>query len=216
MAKKANETNPVKQLSTALSEMMTELFGECKEVDGNLRSIVDNLGVVNGNAIVEVGLEGGIREEAPYGVLHFHTTLAENIPEEAVADLILSLNGLNHVINAGAYPAFGSFVYYYPLSQVYLSYRMPVNLNQIEADFDNIRYYLGVLYDQLDLLMDFIMFTIADPGAMTIGDYMEYLDEVSDLDSLEERFKALEGTMREMAADVGIDYDNVETEEDDE
>ena len=174
--------------------------------------MAEHMGVVNGNAVVEVSLEGGIREEAPYGVLHFHTTLAENIPENAVADLLISLNGLNHVINAGAYPAFGSFVYYHPLSQVYLSYRMPVNLNNIEAEYDNIRYYLGVLYDQLDLLMDFIMFTIANPGAMTIGDYMEYLDEVSDLDDLEERFHALEGVMRDMAEEMGIDYDSAEPE----
>ncbi len=53
--------------------------------DGTLRSIAHHIGVVNADVIVE-----------------------------AVADLILSLNGLNHVINAGAYPAFGSFVYYHP------------------------------------------------------------------------------------------------------
>ena len=213
MAKKANEANPVKELSKTLQEMMTELFGGVEEEDGVLRSVAEHMGVVNADVMVEVALEGGIREEAPYGVLHFHTTLAENIPEEALADLLISLNGLNHVINAGAYPAFGSFVYYDPLAQVYLSYRMPVNLNQIEAEYDNIRYYLGVLYDQLDLLVDFIMFSITNPGGMTIGDYMEYLDEVSDLDDLEERFKALEDSIRETAENLGIDYDNVEAEE---
>ena len=213
MAKKVNETNPVKELSKTLQEMMTELFGGVAEEDGVLRSVAEHMGVVNADVMVEVALEGGIREEAPYGVLHFHTTLAENIPEEALADLLISLNGLNHVINAGAYPAFGSFVYYDPLAQVYLSYRMPVNLNQIEAEYDNIRYYLGVLYDQLDLLVDFIMFSITNPGGMTIGDYMEYLDEVSDLDDLEERFKALEDSIRETAENLGIDYDNVEAED---
>ena len=213
MAKKVNETNPVKELSKTLQEMMIELFGGVAEEDGVLRSVAEHMGVVNADVMVEVALEGGIREEAPYGVLHFHTTLAENIPEEALADLLISLNGLNHVINAGAYPAFGSFVYYDPLAQVYLSYRMPVNLNQIEAEYDNIRYYLGVLYDQLDLLVDFIMFSITNPGGMTIGDYMEYLDEVSDLDDLEERFKALEDSIRETAENLGIDYDNVEAED---
>ena len=213
MAKKVNETNPVKELSKTLQEMMIELFGGVAEEDGVLRSVAEHMGVVNADVMGEVALEGGIREEAPYGVLHFHTTLAENIPEEALADLLISLNGLNHVINAGAYPAFGSFVYYDPLAQVYLSYRMPVNLNQIEAEYDNIRYYLGVLYDQLDLLVDFIMFSITNPGGMTIGDYMEYLDEVSDLDDLEERFKALEDSIRETAENLGIDYDNIEAEE---
>lgn len=213
MAKNANEANPVKELSKTLQEMMTELFGAVEEEDGVLRSVAEHMGVVNADVMVEVALEGGIREEAPYGVLHFHTTLAENIPEDALADLLISLNALNHVINAGAYPAFGSFVYYDPLAQVYLSYRMPINLNQIDADYDNIRYYLGALYDQLDLFVDFIMFCIANPGGMSIGDYMEYLDAVSDLDSLEERFRALEGSIREAADSLGIDYDSVEPED---
>ena len=112
MAKKTTENDPIKELSKVLSEMITELFGECYDQDGVLRARAENLGVVNGKAIVEVMLEGGLREEAPYGVLHFHTTLAENIPEEALADLLISLNGLNHVINAGAFPGFGAFCYY--------------------------------------------------------------------------------------------------------
>ncbi len=125
MAKKTTETNPISELSTALKEMMTELFGECLENDGVLRAHAEHLGVTDADAIVDVALEGGLREEAPYGVLHFHTTFAEHIPEEALADLLISLNGLNHVISAGAFPGFGTFAYYDPLEQVYLSYRMP-------------------------------------------------------------------------------------------
>ena len=152
MAKNATENNPISELSTTLKEMMNELFGECLENDGVLRARAEHMGVTDATAIVDVMLEGGVREEAPYGVLHFHTTFAENIPEESLADLLIALNGLNHVISAGAFPGFGTFAYYDPLKQVYLSYRMPVNLNQIEAEYDNIRYYLGCLYDQMDLL----------------------------------------------------------------
>ncbi len=192
MEMKENTESPIRELSGVLREMMTELFGECLDHDGVLRARAGNLGVVNAQVIVEVMLEGGLREEAPYGVLHFHTTLAEKIPEDAVADLLISLNGLNHVINAGSFPGFGCFCYYEPLSQVYLSYRLPVNLNQIEAEYDNIRYYLGCLYDQLDVFVDFIMFAIANPGGMTIEDFMEYLDMVSDLDDIEGRLRVFE------------------------
>ena len=209
MAKKTTENDPIKELSKVLSEMITELFGECYDQDGVLRARAENLGVVNGKAIVEVMLEGGLREEAPYGVLHFHTTLAENIPEEALADLLISLNGLNHVINAGAFPGFGAFCYYEPLEQVYLSYRMPVNLLQIEAEYDNIRYYLGMLYDQLDMFEDFIMFAINSPGGMTIADYMGYLDEVSDINDIEGRLRGLEEMFDEALKEAGVDSEEL-------
>ena len=209
MAKKTTENDPIKELSKVLSEMITELFGECYDQDGVLRARAENLGVVNGKAIVEVMLEGGLREEAPYGVLHFHTTLAENIPEEALADLLISLNGLNHVINAGAFPGFGAFCYYEPLEQVYLSYRMPVNLLQIEAEYDNIRYYLGMLYDQLDMFEDFIMFAINNPGGMTIADYMGYLDEVSDINDIEGRLRGLEEMFDDALKEAGVDSEEL-------
>ena len=209
MAKKNTEKDTIKELSKALTEMFNELFGECFEQDGVLRARANNLGVVNGQAIVEVMLEGGLREEAPYGVLHFHTTLAENIPEEALADLLISLNGLNHVINAGAFPGFGSFCYCGPLEQVYLSYRMPVNLLQIEAEYDNIRYYLGMLYEQLDMFEDFIMFAINNPGGMTISDYMGYLDEVSDINDVEARLRGLEDIFDEALNEAGVNSNEI-------
>ncbi len=212
MAKKTTETNQISELSTALKEMMTELFGECLESDGVLRAHVEHLGVSDATAIVDVVLEGGIREEAPYGVLHFHTTFAEKVPEESLADLLISLNGLNHVISAGAFPGFGTFAYYDPLEQVYLSYRMPVNLNRIDADFDNIRYYLGCLYDQMDIFMDFVMFSIVNPGGMSITDYMNYLDEISDLDDIESRLEVFEQEFETIAREAGIDPDEVAEE----
>ncbi|MBR6390565.1 MAG: hypothetical protein IKS16_04395 [Lachnospiraceae bacterium] len=213
MAKKSNETNSISELSTVLKEMMNELFGECLENDGVLRAHAEHMGVTDATAIVDVMLEGGLREEAPYGVLHFHTTFAENIPEESLADLLISLNGLNHVISAGAFPGFGTFAYYDPLKQVYLSYRMPVNLNQIEAEYDNIRYYLGCLYDQMDLFMDFVMFSVVNPGGMSIVDYMDYLDEVSDIDELEGRLAAFEEEFEAIAKKAGIDPDSIEATE---
>lgn len=208
MSKNDDQKSVVKELGKVLSEMMTELFGECIEQDGVLRARAGNMGVVNAQVIIEAVLEGGLREDAPYGVLHFHTTIAENIPQEALADLLISLNGINHVINAGAFPGFGCFCYYEPLDQVYLSYRMPVNLNEIESEYDNIRYYLACLYDEMDIFVDFIMFAIANPGGMTISEYMEYLDTVSDLDDLEERLNMLEREFNETFRQLGLEDEN--------
>jgi hypothetical protein len=87
---------------------------------------------------------------------------------------------------------------------------MPVNLNQIEEEYDNIRYYLGCLYDQMDLFMDFVMFSIVNPGGMSIADYMNYLDEISDLDNLEERLAVFESEFEEMAREAGFDPDEIE------
>lgn len=210
MADKTPETNPINELGMELRKMFEELFGECLDNDGVYRARVDNLGVVAADAVVEVMLEEGLRDDAPYGVLHFATTLAENIPEESLADLLISLNSLNHVISAGFFPSFGTFCYYGPLNQVYLSYRLPVNLLQIDAEYDNIRYYLGCLYEQLDMFIDFIMFSIHAPGGMTINDYMDYLDQVSDLDDLAERVGSFKEAFDEMMREAGIDPDEIE------
>ena len=207
MAKSTDMENAVNRLSSEIQNIMMELFGECADNDGILRAHVKNLGVTDSSAIIEVLLEGGLREEVPYGILHFHTTIAENIPEESLADLLISINGLNHVINAGAFPGFGAFAYYDPLSQVYLSYRMPVNLENIDTEFDNIRYYMATLYEQIDLFADFIMFAIVNPGGMSISDYMDYLDEVSDLDNIEERISAFEEEFNAAAAAMGSESD---------
>ena len=209
---KNEAANPAKELGNVLRDMMEELFGECIENDGVLRSRVDNLGVVGGQAIVEVILEGGLRKEAPYPVLHFHTTFADKVPEEALADLLISLNGLNHVISAGAFPGFGTFSYYDPLAQVYLSYRMPINMNDLDGHIDDIRYYLACLYEQMDIFMDFIMFALANPGGMNISDYMEYLDEVSDLGDLQERMSVFQEEFENIVKESGIDAENPEAD----
>ena len=216
MAAKKTERNPVKELGSKMQEIFEEFFGECIDNDGVLRARLNNMGVVNTQVIVDVMLEGGISEDAPYGVLHFHHTLAHNIEDEALANLLISLNGLNHIINAGPFPGFGCFCYYEPLNQVYLSYRMPVNLNNIEAEYDNIRYYLGSLYEQLDLFVDFIMFAASSPDSMDITDYMNYLDEVSDLNDFEERLRAYEGLITEIMEENGIEIEDVPDEDEEE
>ncbi len=215
MAEKKTESNPIKKLGKTLQDIFNEFFGECIDNDGVLRARLSNMGVVDSQVIVDVMLEGGITEDAPYGVLHFHHTLAHNIPEEAIPNLLISLNSLNHIINAGPFPGFGCFAYYEPLNQVYLSYRMPVNLNQIEAEYDNIRYYLGTLYEQLDLFVDFIMFAASSPEGMDITDYMDYLDEVADLNDMQKRLDSYEALLEKVMEERGITLEDLTDEGED-
>ena len=208
---KTEDTNGIERLSEALHEIMTDLYGECLDIDGMLRSRLTHMGVADSDVCVDVLLEGGLREDAPYGVLHFHSTLASDIPDEALPNVLIALNDLNHVICAGAFPGFGCFAYYEPLSQVYLSYRLPVNLNDIDTEINNIRFYLASLYDQMDLFVDYILFVInSDEDSMTIEDYMDYLDQLSDLSELESQLETLQGQYEEMLKERGIDPDSIE------
>ena len=192
--------DPMERLVEELKGIMQELFENCEESDGVYRSFAEHLGVVDTNAIVEAVVETGIRPEVPYPAVYIHTTLAQKIEPDVIPALLISLNALNHVIASGSFPSFGSFIFYPPLNQIYLSYRMPINIENLDADLDNLRYYLGVLYEQLDLFMDFILFTCNSPTPITITEYMEYLDTVSDLDDISERSAALKKAIENFAA----------------
>ncbi len=186
----------------AVSGSMEELFGNCSEDKGVLRSVCEHLGVVDSTVIIEAVLESGLNpEEAPYPVLHFHSTLAHNIPEENLHEILFSISQLNDVINAGSFPAFGCFSYYPPLGQLYLSYRMPVNIEVLDAELVNVRYYLGTLYEQLDIFTDFVIFICEVPGHLNIRDYMEYLDTIADIDDAMEKAETLEKLIHEHLSD---------------
>ena len=188
----------IEDLENAVKDSMSELFGECREFKGVLRSLPDHLGVLDTGAILEAAFEPGINPEAPYPVLHFHVTLAKGIDDSIVPGVLAGLNDLNTAISAGAFPSFGCFGYYAPLKQIYLSYRMPINPDVLDEEFENIRYYLATLYEQLDLFADYIIFLCDDPDRMTCGDYMDYLDSIADLTNLEARIDALEKHVEEL------------------
>ncbi len=190
--------NSISEFEQFLSEDMKELFGECIKRGDVLRSLVENMGVTNSSVIFEAAFETDMDPETLYPVLHFHTTLAQNIEDELVPKIVMGLNELNTAISAGAFPAFGCFGYYAPLQQVYLSYRMPVNLEAPEAERQNIRFYLGSLYDQLDLFVDFVLFLCEDPETITLEEYMDYLDSITDLNNIDLRIKALEKYLEEL------------------
>ncbi len=180
------------EFEEALAGAMQELFGNCRKNKNIWRAVVEHMGVTDSSVIFEAALEPGLHPEAPWYILHFHCTLAQNVEEELVPKIVLALNELNNVISVGAFPAFGHFGYYPPLQQIFLTYRMPVNFEAAEEEFDNVRYYLGSLYEQLDIFTDFILFICDYPDQLTISDYMDYLDTISDLNDIGERMKALQ------------------------
>lgn len=182
----------MKRIMDGVKEMMGELFSPPTEKNGVYRSFAEHIGVTDITAIVETVLEGGVNEDMPYPILYFHVTLASNIPEEYEDKLTKSLNVLNNVISVGDFPFFGAFSYYPRLSQIYLSYRLPVNPDNPEGELTNLRYYFGVLYEELDSFADYIMFLCNNEGeSPDIDSYLSYLKEIEDWDDLKERAKLL-------------------------
>ena len=196
MAKKKT----IEQFQKDIKGSMEELFGNCREYKDVLRSVPEHLGVMDASAIFEVALEAGLNPDAPYPILHFHTTLAQNIDDSILPGILMGLNDLNTTISAGAFPAFGCFGYYGPLKQIYLSYRMPANPDALDAELENARFYLGSLYEQLDLFTDYILFLCDDPNKMSLQDYMDYLDSIADLNDLEARLDDLEKRIDSISA----------------
>ena len=183
----------MKQIMDGVKELMNELFDGVSEIGGGFRSMADHLGITDVSAVVETVLEGGMNEEMPYPVLHFHITLAQNVPEKAAANICSSLNDLNNVVAVGDYPCFGNFAYYPRLHQIYLTYRMPVNPNAPEDELVDIRYYFGVLYEQLDLFADFIILLCDNEGhILPMDEYIDYLSDIQDMNDIEERAALLE------------------------
>ena len=184
-------------LESSLKEMMTELFGNCSSRNGVLRSLIEHLGAVDSSVILEVLEEPGLHEEAPYPILHFFCTIAQNVNEKDVPQIVLDLNELNTCINVGAFPAFGCFGYYAPLQQIYLSYRMPFNTDKMDEELKNAEYYLGSLYEQLDVFCDFILFVCDHPYDLTLQTYLDYLDSIADLADLTERVDKFEELLKD-------------------
>ena len=186
------------EFEEALREDMEALFGSCEKKGNVLRSMGNMLGVTGSSVIFEAAFEAGLNPGDDYPVLHFHTTLAQKIDDAIVPGILQGLNELNNVISVGAFPAFGSFGYYGPLRQVYLTYRMPLNETVLDAERDNVRYYLGSLYEQLDIFVDYVLFLCNDPKRISLDQYMAYLDTIADLNDLEARVDALDKYVSEM------------------
>ena len=194
-----------------LKEFMNELFDGVEEKGEIYRSIAEHLGVTDVSAIVEAVLEAGVDERAPYPIIHFHTTIASNIPDEYGDALGVSLNVLNNVISVGAFPSFGCFCYYPRLKQIYLTYRMPVNPEDPDNTLVNIQYYLGVLYDELDAFADYIMFLCDNKGVSPgIEEYIAYLKDIADWNDIEKRAEALSEYIKNSGINIDPGDDNEE------
>ena len=187
----------IAEFEDALKGSIETVFGNCEKYKGVLRSLPEHLGVSNTGAIFEASLEMGPDPDNPYPVVHFHITLAQKVEDEKVPGILSALNDLNTAISAGAFPCFGCFGYYAPLRQIYMSYRMPLNKDALDADFVNVKYYLEEVTYLLDLFADYILFICDDPGSVTLEAYMNYLDSVADLNDLESRLDMLEETLEQ-------------------
>ena len=146
-------------IRNSIKEMMEELFDNCTERNGILRSMAGHLGVTDTDAIVDVLLESGFDDEAPYPVLHFMVTLAKDIADKDAGRISIALNELNHIIAVGDYPSFGAFSYYPKLHQIFLSYRLPVNPEVPEEEIinDEVHQRLMQYIDELPSLYKDVM-----------------------------------------------------------
>lgn len=190
--------NTIEEFMESLQKCMQDLFGETHIKSGVIRCIPGDLGATSANVICEAAIEEGFNPENPYPVLHFHVTLAKDIEDSLVPKVLEGLNDLNTAISAGSFPGFGCFGFYPPLRQAYLSYRMPINPDALDKDFDNALYYLGSLYEQLDIFVDFVLFLCNDPEQISLKDYMDYLDSIADLNNMEERINELDKLFEEI------------------
>ncbi|MCR5777187.1 MAG: hypothetical protein K6G84_07210 [Lachnospiraceae bacterium] len=167
-------------------ESMSQLFGEGKNEDNIYRIVTDPFGISEGSAIIECVFENGLRADAPYPVIHFHVTLTDHVPARVVPYLRTGLDELNNAIAVGAFPALGFFGFYEPFGQVYLTYRLPYSMDALEEELYNVKYFLGSLYEELDVFMDYIYFLMSNPDGMTLQDYMKHIHGMADFGTEEE------------------------------
>ncbi len=160
--------------------------------DGVIRTLISNLGVNEAAAILEADIES-IKNgnAAPYRVVRFHITLAKDIREDLFSDVTFSLNQLNNVIAGGDYPSFGCFGLHMPLRQIFLNYSIPINTDVLEAELENVRFFLGTVYEQLDVFIDLVLFIAEGHKGINFEEYLHYLEKIRDVKDIEERVKLL-------------------------
>lgn len=193
------ENSQLMRLVDDVVKTMELLFGECRESGGTYRFTVSDLGAVRGDAVVEMVLEAGLRRDKPYPILCFTTTLYSDL-HPAYENVILDkLNELNTAMATGLFPAFGSFGMLKSRRQIYMCYRMPVNAKKPEAAMEDIRYFLAALYDELDLLIDFVYFICEEPGASDVEQFLQYVRQAMRIDDIDSRRDALEKSVKDAA-----------------
>lgn len=190
----------VNEFLEAVQKDVGSLCEETDVKDDVIRGMLTNLGVGGSAAILEVCLEGAQNgSDLPYPVLRFHITLAKDIDKELYKDVTFALNQLNTVIASGEYPSIGNFCLYMPLGQIFMSYRMPINTDCLEGEVENVRFFLGTVYEQLDIFADMVMFIANGNELVTMDEYLRYLKTIQDFENLEERAKKLADIVDKLA-----------------
>lgn len=150
-----------------IQQLMEKKIGNCVAKGEVLRSMANNVGYFDGNAIVEVSWLP-FKKDAPnaWPVLQFLCTLAQNIQEDIVPVLKERLSELNGVTMLGYYG------YYAPLQQIYHCYRLPVNPDMPEEMLRQVDYCLDQIRHQLDVFLDYVMIQADQPEQMTLEEYI--------------------------------------------
>lgn len=182
-----------------------EKFCDNTSFDGMvIRGVLTDLGVSGTGAILECVMEGSKNGTAkPYPVLRFHITLAKNIEPEIFEKVTYNLNQLNTVVAGMDYPSLGNFCLYMPKGQIFMVYRMPVNEECLDKELENARYYLGTIYEQLDLFADMILYIAEGKSDMTMDDYLDYLSSLEDIYDIDERAEKLQKKLEDLLSSRG-------------
>lgn len=197
-----------------VNEIMEQIFGDGQYEEDSYRIVVDDLGLFEGCAIVEALFENGLYAEAPYPVMHFHVTITDNVPEENFDKLKRGISELNNAIAMGEFKALGMFGLYEPFGQVYLTYRLPCNIDMLEEELFNVKYFLGSLYEELDLFVDYFFFLINAQEEISLDDYMGFLEKTingAEEENEDERFRLTEEqreSIRQASAELHMYLDS--------
>ena len=185
------------QIMDEIKADLEMLCGEFEENNGVLRTMTENLGAQGGSAVLEAAIEGLPNgEDLPYPAVHFNFTLAKDVEPEHFGTVADVLNDVNVVLSTGEYPSFGNFCLYKPLKQIYYGYRMPINIDHIEGEIENIRFFLATVFEQLDVFSDLILYAADGNAALTLDNYMDYLKTVSDFNDITDRLSKLEEILK--------------------
>lgn len=195
--------NWLNTMNNWIKEDLEMLCGESEIEDGVHRAMAYDLGVSRAAAIIEAAIEGLPNgDDAPYPVVHFSITLAKDIAAEHFAAVAGVLNDLNVVIQSGDYPSFGNFCLYKPLNQVFYGYRIPVNTAAIEAERENLRFFLATVFEQLDMFVDLILFVSDGKETLTIDKYMEYIKKIDDFNNIDERIEQVNEMLEKLEKEL--------------
>lgn len=201
---KMGQAKEFDRLLGAILDQFGRMFGKCYEGKGVYRYLAAKMGFVESDVIVDVMVENGLREDYPYPVLCLNATMVTGLPKEREAEIRKKINDLNTAIASGAFPAIGYLGVYQPKHQVYLSYRIPFHASKdaYEMELENISYLIAMFYDELDSLMDLVLFACEVEGEMSAKRFCAYIRNEIHVKSLAEQGEELDQRLKDLEDEI--------------